>query len=294
MTIETKKLKNGFEIPAFGIGTWGMGGSFQRSDMEDGREIQAIAAAIDLGVTCLDTAELYGAGHAEELLGKAIEGRDRSKLFIISKVLPAGKKYDDFLAACRMSLKRVGTDYFDLYLIHHVPDDMKEAMRAMNTLAAQGLIRNIGVSNFGVELLEEARALAEHPIVYDQVHYNLEFREPERAGLLAYCQKNDIFLAAWRPVQKGALASNTPAIVRELCEKYGKTPVQIALNWLISQKNVVTLAKSSHVEHLKENLGAVGWQMEEKDIERLRREYPDQKDESDSVPLGKPIGSVHR
>jgi diketogulonate reductase-like aldo/keto reductase len=118
------------------------------------------------------------------------------------------------------------------------------------------------------------------------VHYNLEFREPERAGLLEYCQSNDIMLVAYRPIQRGLFGSNTPMLLEEMAKKYKKTPTQIALQWLLSQKNVVTISKTSHLEHLEENLGAIGWILEEEDIERLRKDYPGQKDVSDSVPLG--------
>ncbi|MDO8514682.1 MAG: aldo/keto reductase [bacterium] len=289
MSIPEKKLKNGFSLPEFGIGTWGMGGKGHRNYLNDDKvDVAAIRAAIELGVTCIDTAEMYAGGHAEELVGRAIQGFDRSSLRIITKVFVNHLSYDDTLSACKASLKRVGTEYFDMYLLHGYVADvpLTETMRAMDTLKAEGLIRNIGVANFGADHLAEAQALTENRIVYDQVHYNLEFREPERKGLLEYCQANDVLLAAWRPVQKGALLENPPGIVLEMCKKYQKTPAQIAINWLISQDNVITLAKSSSVEHLKDNLGAVGWRMEPEDIERLRSEYPDQRDVSDAVPLG--------
>ncbi len=286
MEIPVKTLKSGFSMPAFGIGTWQMGGRQERNpDNDDEADIAAIRAAIELGVTHFDTAEQYASGYAEVLLGQAIIDADRSSLFLISKVMPSGKKYDDYIDACKKSLERVGTDYFDMYLLHRIPEDLELGMRAMNTLLEYGMIRNIGVANFGAASLERAQSLTSHKIPYDQVHYNLEHREPERCGLLDYCQKNDVLLAAWRPVQKGALLTNRPPLLEEMCAKYGKTPAQIAINWLLSQDNVITLAKTSNIEHLKENLGAVGWEMDTEDIERIRREYPDQKDLSDAVPL---------
>lgn len=289
MIIPSKKLDNGFEISEFGLGTWQMGGRDEHDpNNDDQADVRAIRAAIDLGVTQIDTAEIYADGYTEELVGKAIEGYDRKKLFIISKVQAAHMKRDKLLKSCKESLKRVGTGYFDLYLLHrHNPNvPLRETMQAMDELVAEGLIRNIGVANFNSESLREAQDCTKNPIVYDQVHYNLEFREPERDGLVNYCQKNDVFLAAWRPVQKGAFVSSPVAILLEICEKYKKTPAQIAINWLISQKNVITLSKTRTIEHLKENLGAIGWQMEIGDIERLREEYPDQKQVSDAVPLG--------
>jgi len=281
MNIPIKTLKNGFSIPAFGIGTSGMG-----KGGTDEKDVAAIRAAIDRGLTCIDTAESYADGHAEELVGEAIQGYDRSELFIISKVWPTHMSHDALIAACRASLARAKTDYFDLYLLHRVPPvPMEEAVGAMNELADMGLIKHIGISNFGVETSAHAVRASKHPIVYNQVHYNLSFREPEKKGLLAYCQENDMFLAAWKPVDRGALLVNPPEIVTRLCDKYSKTPAQIAINWLLSQKNVLTLSKMSHTEHIEENLGAVGWEMEASDIERLRTEYPLQHDESDTAPL---------
>jgi diketogulonate reductase-like aldo/keto reductase len=289
MDIPEKTLKSGFHMPEFGIGTWQMGGRLERNPANDDvADMQSIRAAIELGVTHIDTAEQYAAGYTEELLGKALIGYDRSKLFIISKVMATNMRYEDVLAACDGSLRRVGTDYFDMYLLHrYVPEvPMEETMRAMDKLLAEGMIRNIGVANYGVEAFKKAQEATKNKIVYNQVHYNLEVRAPERTKLLEYCQENDVLLAAWRPVQKGALLANPPQILLDVAEKYQKTPAQVAINWLLSQKNVITLAKTSNVEHLRENLGAIGWEMEQGDIERLRLEYPNQKDSSDAVPLG--------
>ena len=163
---------------------------------------------------------------------------------------------------------------------------MKRTMQALDELINEGLVKNIGVANFTKERLREAQSYTKNKIVCDQVHYNLEFREPERNGLVEYCQQNDVFLVAWRPVGKGSLLEEIPPIVQEMCEKYKKTPAQIAINWLISQENVLTLSKTRSIEHLRENLGAMDWQIAKEDIERIRDECPDQKVISDVVPLG--------
>ena len=289
MEIPLKRLKSGFAMPEFGIGTWQMGGRLERNPQNDDvADIAAIRKAIELGVTHIDTAEQYAAGYAEELVGRAINGFDRSKLFIISKALASHMHYEDVLSACANSLKRMNTEYFDMYLLHrYVPEvPLDETMRAMDKLVKEGMIRAIGVANYGVKAFTVAQNATSNKIVYNQVHLNLEYREPERTGLLAYCQKNDVLLAAWRPVQKGAIVTNPPQILMEVSKKYAKTPAQIAINWLLCQQNVVTLAKSSNLQHLQENLGAIGWRMEPDDVERLRREYPSQKEVSDAVPLG--------
>jgi len=289
MIIPVKTLQNGFALPVYGFGTWQMGGRLEHNHTnDDAADILAIQTAIDMGVTHFDTAEVYAAGYAEELLGRAIKKYNRSKLFITSKAKPINFKHDDLINSCKQSLQRVGTDYFDLYLLHHYSASipLAETIGALDELVRQGLIRNIGVSNFTKEHLADTQNLTKNKIVCDQVHLSLEFREPEVTGLLKYCQNNDVFLVAWRPTGKGKLAKDAPPIVQEMCKRYQKTPTQIAINWLISQDHVVTLSKTTNIAHLKENLGAIGWEMAIEDIELLQKEYPNQKDVSDTVKLG--------
>lgn len=265
-----------------------MGGDYHYDPSNDDEaDIRAIRAAIEIGITHIDTAETYAEGHAERLVGQAIKGYDREKLFIVSKVSPEHLRYDDLIASAKGSLERLETDYLDLYLIHHPNPNIRivETMRAKDVLVDEGLVKNIGVSNFTVERLEEAQAHTKNRIVANQLHLNLIYREPERKGLLEYCQKNDVMFVAWRPMQKGLLAKRGIKVLDEMCEKYGRSPAQIAINWLVSQPNVVTLSKMRNVEHIKENLGAIGWQMDEEDIDRLRRDFPNQQDVSDTVPL---------
>ena len=288
MKMPTERLRSGFEMPIFGMGTWRMGGDYHYDPSNDDEaDIRAIRAAIEIGIIHIDTAETYAEGHAERLVGQAIKGYDRKKLFIVSKVSPEHLRYDDLIASAKGSLERLETDYLDLYLIHHPNPNIRivETMRAMDVLVDEGLVKNIGVSNFTVERLEEAQAHTKNRIVANQLHLNLIYREPERKGLLEYCQKNDVMFVAWRPMQKGLLAKRGIKVLDEMCEKYGRSPAQIAINWLVSQPNVVTLSKMRNVEHIGENLGAIGWQMDEEDIDRLRRDFPNQQDVSDTVPL---------
>ncbi len=285
-TIPTKKLSNGFEMPVLGFGTWQLGGLTERNPLnDDNADIIAIKAAIDAGITHIDTAELYAHGYTEELIAKAIKDYDRSKLFITSKVHQVNMTYEKVLTSCKDSLARLETPYLDLYLFHgyHPMIDLKGSIKALDELIAAGLIKNIGVSNFSKERLAEAQSYTKNKIVCNQVHYNLQCREPEKKDLVKYCQDNDILLVAFRPVGKGALLKDVPKIMKKMCKKYKKTPAQIAINWLTSQKNVVTLTTTHNSEHLKENLGALGWQMSAKDIERLRLEYPNQIAVSDAV-----------
>lgn len=278
----------GFEMPVFGLGTWRVAGTFIRNPFNnDKADIESIKRAIDAGITHIDTAEIYAAGHAERLIAKAIKGYDRKKLFIVSKVAPQHLSFDAVIRAAKRSLERLEIDYIDLYLIHHpnplVP--IVQTMAAMDKLVEDGLIRYIGVSNFTKERLAKAQKAAKNKIVANQVHYNLIFREPEATSLLKYCQQNDVMLVAWRPVEKGKLAGRMD-VVDQMAKKYKKTPAQIAINWLISQDNVVTLAKMGKIEHLEENLGAIGWEMKKVDVEKLRSDFPNQEKVSDIVPLG--------
>ena len=286
--IRIKQLNNGFAMPEFGLGTWMMGGA-RTADPEndDAGDVAALKAGIDLGFTHIDTAEMYAAGHAEELTGQAIKDYDRKKLFIASKVMETNLSEAGVQKAAENSLKRLGTDYLDLYMIHKPNDDfpLEDTVRGLDALIDHGLVRNIGVSNFSVARLDKARKLSRHGIKVNQVHYNLLSREPESSGLLQYCKDNDIMLCAWRPLQKGGLLDAPCKLLLEICEKYDKTPAQIALNWLISQPNVVTMSTMRSPAHLGENLKATGWNMTTEDIERLRRDFPGQHAISPNLPL---------
>lgn len=285
MKIPVKKLKNGFEMPVYGLGTWQMGGRHERDIQNDDKaDIKAIQSAIELGITHIDTAEAYAGGYAETLISKAIKGYDRTKLLLASKVLPENLRKKDVIRSAKASLLRLKTDYLDLYLIHRfnpaIP--LEETMEAMGWLVDQGLVHNIGVCNFNQLQFQAAQDLTRHKLVVNQIHYNLIYREAEQKGLIDYCQSNDIFLMAWRPLEYGILAGGEEAFLKNLSKKYLKTPSQIAINWLISKPNIITLAKTSNVEHLKENLGGMGWTMEKEDYRLLDKDFPGQQNSSKS------------
>ncbi len=274
-------------MPVFGLGTWEMGGRMERDETHDARDIEAIKKAIKSGITHIDTAEKYAAGHAEELVGQAIVGEARSKLFLVSKVADGHHSHDGVNRALEGTLKRLGTDYLDLYLLH-APDQnvhIRETMRAMNSLVKQGLVKNIGVSNFSVEQFKMAQEYSEEKLVANQLHYNLHIRELERSGALQYYQENDVLVIAWRPLQKNIVLEDGKDILTEVGRKHDKTPAQVAINWLLSQKNIVTMSTMRDSRHLEENLGAVGWALSNEDTEYLRESFPDQKDVSDVFPL---------
>lgn len=283
-----KTLDCDFSMPTIGLGTWLMGGRETRDPDDDGTlSVKALVTGLELGFRHIDTAEMYAGGFSEEIVGEAISGFDRAGLFLTSKVWKTHLHYDDVFRAAEGSLRRMRTDYLDLYLIHQVDDSvpLRETMRALNRLVDEKLIRFIGVSNFAEERFLHAQGWADSKLVANQIHYNLKVREAELSGMLKFCQENDVMLIAWRPLQKGFLLNGTPDCLREVSERYGLTPSQTALSWLTSQKNVVTISMSRSAEHLEENRKAAEFVLPEDAVEFLRRDFPDQQDRSESVPL---------
>jgi diketogulonate reductase-like aldo/keto reductase len=226
-----------------------------------------------LGYTHFDTAEIYANGHTEELLGQAIReaGITRESLFITSKVDPANLRYRDVLASCEKSLRRLGLDYLDLYLIHWpsrgIP--LEETFRALNQLVREGRVRHLGVSNFDVRLLVQARTESETPIFTDQVSYSLADRTYVRNGVLGYCQRNDILLTAYAPVERGRLRGST--VLRAIADAHAASSYQIALAWLISQPRVIAIPMSLNPQHQAENLAAADIELTEGEIEQLNK-----------------------
>lgn len=275
-------------MPYLGMGTWLMGGRDTRDPADDGRaSVEALTRGLNAGYRHIDTAEMYAGGFSEEIVGEAVAGFKRESLFLTSKVWKTHLHYDDVLRAAEDSLRRLRTDYLDLYLIHQVNEDVpiRETMRAMNRLVDEKIIRWIGVSNFAVERFEQAQGWADSKVAVNQVHYNLQVREVEKSGLLEYCQTHDVMLTAWRPLQKGMLAEEPPRCLMEVAQRYSLSPYQTALSWLTSQKNVVTITKAADPDHLLENMQATEVELASDALEYLRAEYPGQTDRSEAVPL---------
>jgi diketogulonate reductase-like aldo/keto reductase len=266
-----ENLPGSGKIPLLGLGTWGMGGGVSPNYSQDDKVIHAIKYALELGYTHIDTAEIYTSGHMEELVGQAIRGHQREKLFITTKVKPANLRYQDVLDSFAGSLKRLRTDYVDLYLIHwpnsSIP--LEDSFRALNQLVDRGQVRHLGVSNFNLSQLKEAGDLSETAIVTNQVPYSVFERQYVRNGVLGYCQQNEIVVTAYTPIEKGRVAQDSE--IRQIADKHGATPVQIALNWLIRQPKVIAIPMSMDEKHLEENLGALDIELSEEDAQRLDR-----------------------
>lgn len=274
--IPTKKVGN-FSLPVLGLGTWQMGGRHEHDPAnDDQRDIRGIKEAIRLGLKHLDTAERYAGGHAEELVGKAIQDVARNDLFLTSKVSWEHLSYDDVIRAFEGSRQRLGIEILDLYLIHgpNRTAPLKDTMRAMEYLFEKGRIKNIGVSNFDVPLLEEARSVCKYPIVCNQIHYNLEARAHEENGTIDYCRRHDILVTAYRPLARGTFSPAGQQILAKLSAKYQKSPFVVALNWVLNKPGVAALVKSSNPKHLQENLGALGWRLDEADEQALDQDFP--------------------
>jgi diketogulonate reductase-like aldo/keto reductase len=263
-------LYNGERIPRIGLGTWRVGGEASPDHTRDAEMVNLIRAAIDMGYRLIDTAEMYAGGHTENLIGQAIRGFNRGELFIITKVWHTQLRYADVIQSLNHSLRRLGTDYVDLFLIHWPNPSIRleETFEAMNELASQGKARHLGVSNFDLSALKRASALARPTLANVQVRYSLTQRMPAKNGVLAYCQENDIVLTAYSPIKGGLLSR---PLLQEIAQKYGITPAQVALHWLVRQRKVNTIPMSTKAAHLKDNLGAIDLNLEEGDLEKLDR-----------------------
>lgn len=260
--IATVRTRAGAEIPALGLGTWRMG---ERASLRRD-EVNALRLGLDLGMTLIDTAEMYGDGGAEEVVAEAISGR-REEVYLVSKVLPHHASRAGTIDACEASLRRLRTDAIDLYLLHWPgPHPVAETVAGFEDLRRQGKIRHWGVSNFDVDEmagLEEAAA--------NQVLYNLRRRGIER-NLLPWCEGRGIAVMAYSPLEQGRLGG-TPGL-DAVARRHGVTPAQAALAWVLRHDAVVAIPKASGAEHVRENRRAADIVLAPEDLADLDREFP--------------------
>lgn len=254
-------------MPVLGQGTWGMGEqATQRST-----EADALRFGIDLGMTLIDTAEMYGEGGAEQVVADAIAGQ-RSRIFLVSKVYPHNATRRGTIQACERSLKRLNTDYLDLYLLHwrgSVP--LSETFEALLELRQAGKIRDFGVSNFDQENLKEAQQFDQHLTATDQVLYNLSRRGVEW-DVLPWCRQQGIPMMAYSPIEQGQLLKHHSLVT--IAQRLKATPAQIALAWLLHQANVVVIPKSSRMERIRENFAALSIRLSDADLATLDEAFP--------------------
>jgi len=235
-------------------------------------EINALRLGIDLGMTLIDTAEMYGEGGAEKVVAEAISGR-RDEVFLVSKFYPYNASYQGVIKACDRSLSRLKTDYLDLYLLHwrgSIP--LSETLKALQHLKQIGKIIDYGVSNFDSDDMKEALSLpGGDAIATNQVLYNLMNRGIEW-DLLPWCKDRNISIMAYSPVEQKAFV-NHPQLAA-IASKHNVTPTQIALNWLLKQDNVISIPKATNPNHIKENRAALDINLSEEDFKKIDCIFP--------------------
>ena len=295
--------RDGPKVSVIGLGMWQAGGKAWGNDVRDADCRKAMERAVEIGTNLVDTAEAYGDGHSEKVVGDAIRRIGRDRVVIATKVGGWHLHADDLKKACAGSLKRLGVRSIDLYQIHW-PDPwsqvpLRETMKALESLQRAGKIRHIGVSNFAVRDLEEARShLSRTDIVSNQVRYNMLQREIE-SEVLPYCKREGIGILAWSPLGKAVLtgkyhATKRPkdlvrkeedlfkpvnlkrsaplvAALRKIAKARGKTPAQVALAWLRRNRNVVPIPGAKRPDQAEENAGAAGWSLSAKELRTLGR-----------------------
>jgi len=291
--------RSDMRVSAVGLGAWSWGStryweygtSYRKEDIA-----QAIEKAVEMGIDLLDTAEVYGRGASERLIGELVPKDD---FYIASKYAPLHLLPSSILAHAERSRKRLQVEAIDLYQVHfHNPLlSLRATMRNLEKLVREGKIRHIGVSNFNVQTLEKARSyLSRCDIVSNQVHFNLANRAPERNGMLDYCRKERISIIAWSPLQQGALTGKYPPgkrpggwrartryfrnshlkavqpvlqVLDECSKAHGRTTAQGALAWLLRHPEVVIIPGANRAEQVEMNAGAVGWSFTQAELDRL-------------------------
>jgi diketogulonate reductase-like aldo/keto reductase len=264
------------DVARIGQGSWQIP---ERGPAADGAK-RALQRGVELGMTHIDTAEMYGDGRAEELIGAAIrEGKlRRENLFIVSKVLPSNSSYEGTLRACERSLRRLGLEYLDCYLLHwRGSQPLRETMRALEKLVDDGKTRALGVSNFDVEDLEEAKAVLErHPLACNQVLYHLQERSIEHR-IQPWCAQNNVAVVAYTPFGRSALpGESTPRgrALAEVAQKHGVTPRVVILAFLTREPNVFAIPKAASIPHVEENARAGDVDLDADDIAQIEKAFP--------------------
>ena len=266
--IRTTNLPAGEAVPVLGQGTWAMGEQARRA----ADEATALRIGLDLGMTLIDTAEMYGNGGAEEVVADAIAGR-RDEVFLVSKVLPENSSRSGTIAACERSLRRLGTDRIDLYLLHwRGSPALADTLAAFETLIADGKIRSWGVSNFDTDDMEELFELpggdrcATNQILYNLTRRGIEF------DLMPLCRKRGFPIMAYSPIEQGRLLNH--ATLKAIAARRNATPAQIALAWMLRQDGMIAIPKAASEKHVRENRAAVDVVLSSDDLAELDKAFP--------------------
>ncbi len=265
------ELPGGETVPNLGLGTWYMGES--KSEFE--REVAAVRYAMGRGIRLIDTAEMYGRGGAERVVGQAVKeaGIDRKDVFVVSKVLPSNANHDGVIRACEASLKRLDTDYIDLYLLHWRGGvAFQETIDAFEALKSAGKIRHAGVSNFDARDMTEWLACKDgKKMACNQILYNLSRRGPEW-DVLSLCKRHSVPVMAYSPLEQGRLAG-APGLDL-VAKRHHVTPLQVALAWVLSKDNVIAIPKAVRHDHIDQNLAALDIRLDAADFAILDKAFP--------------------
>ena len=270
--MRTVKLPKGEKVPVLGLGTWYMGESSSDFDTE----VKAIRYAIERGIRLIDTAEMYANGGAEKVVGTAINNIDdslREQLFIVTKVLPTNASFKGVIESCEHSLKRLGLDFIDLYLLHWPsPTPLQETINAFRDLQLSGKIRYFGLSNFSAnEMAECYRCNGGEGLATNQILYNLSRRGVEW-DLMPECRKRGVPIMAYSPLEQGRLEKSQ--VLSLLATRHGVKPLQIALAWVLAQENVIAIPKSVRPEHIDQNLETLDITLDSSDYLLLDQTFP--------------------
>ena len=261
--MKTVTFPNGSIVPALGQGTWGMGEGISPADIE----ADSLRAGLDLGLKLIDTAEMYGNGGSERVVGKALAGR-RDDAFVVSKVLPSHASRKGTIEACERSLKNLKIEKIDLYLLHwqsSVP--LSETVEALEKLVTQGKIGAWGVSNFDTALMENLAQIApKGHIATNQILYNLSRRGPE-FDLIPWCENHNIPVMAYSPIEQGRIMKNHDLL--DLAGKLNVAPSVLALAWVIRNPLMIAIPKTSSIKHLRENTKALDLTLDQEVLQRL-------------------------
>ena len=266
--MRTVTLPDGTVVPALGQGTWKIG----EGQAPARQEVAAIRLGIDLGLTLIDTAEMYGDGASERVVGEAIAGL-RERVFLVTKVYPHNASRSGVPAACARSLKRLRTDTIDLYLLHwRGGTPMAETVAAFEGLRAEGKIRHWGVSNFDVDDMEELVSVpgggncAANQVLYNPEHRGIEF------DLLAWQERHRIPVMAYSPVGQGGRLLRNPAL-KAVAARHGVTPAQVAIAWSLRHPGIISIPKSGEAAHVRENAAAGALTLAPEDLAEIDRAY---------------------
>ncbi len=275
---------NDVDITKIGLGTWLLGGDVKENpNNDDEKDINAIIYALKSGINHIDTSESYSGGKSEKLIGEAIKNFDRDKLFIATKVREWNLTYDNIISSCCNSLKRLQTDYVDLFYIHKQNKDVniKSVCEALNYLLAKGLIKNVGLSNVGIETIQKYNKYLTKKIYAVQNQYNLICRESQKKGVIDYCRENNIKFICWRPVllsypgvKDPMYNKDTYPILDNIAKKYNVSNIQVVAKWLLQQDNVYIVFKSNNCEHIKEILETNKFCLSDDDWNELNDNFP--------------------